>query len=406
MKKTSSCSRKAAIITNNVGCERHVQYYSTIEKYLVTNGWIIANNFDVEKVIICACGFHEFMVDKVLTTLKHLEEIEFPEKDIVIVGCLPKTHEQCLQQAFQGAVVELNNEQLLDDIFKVAIPFRKIIPPNVFLRPREWQAYQDKTFFIKISKGCLQNCSYCVINKAKGRLQSIPAEEIRKQFKFAISNGYKEIFLMGEDTLSYGVDIGTNIIVLVNSLLEMSTDVSLVFGNWHIHWLPRFAEGILSLCRRGIVKKLNIGLQHVNQELLKRMGRPINFNEVYGLLQRFRAECPDLLLSADIIVGFPGETPAMFDELMEFFEQDTVFNIVAHFGYSDVQGSRSAKFDNKVNSLLIGSRWDKLKNTLQKRSFYNSTDEADANRTAFQLSFDRDYNFCKDTYPPEFEMKE
>lgn len=406
MEKANRNVKRAAIITNNVGCERHVQYYSTIEKYLVANNWVVADNFNVEKVIICACGFHDFMVEKVLKSLKHLKEIGFAEKDVVIVGCLPKTHEQCLQQAFQGAVVELNNEHLLDDILKVSIPFCKIMPPNVFLRPRDWQAYQDKSFFIKISQGCLQNCAYCVINKAKGRLHSVPAEEIKKQFEFAISNGYSEIFLMGEDTLSYGVDIGTNIVDLVDSLLAISTDVTLMFGNWHIHWLPQFSESILSLCRRGIIKKLNIGLQHVNQELLKRMGRPIKFDEVYGILQRFRTACPDLLLSADIIVGFPGETPEMFDELVAFFEKDTVFNIVAHFGYSDVQGSRSSKFNDKVNPLLIGSRWDKLKNTLQKRSFYNSTDEADANRTAFRLSFDRDYNFCKDTFLPVLEMKE
>jgi MiaB/RimO family radical SAM methylthiotransferase len=397
--------KKVAIITNNVGCERHVQYYSTVEKYFIANNWIVSESFDVDKVIICACGFHDFMLDKVQKLLTHLATIGFPEKDIIIAGCLPKTHGQSLEQNIHGDCIELNQEHLLDGILGSSIPFRQIIPPNVFLRPRDWQAYQDETFYIKISHGCLQNCAYCVINKAKGRLQSIPAEEIKEQFKFAISKGYKEIFLMGEDTLAYGVDTGTNIIALVNSLLEISADISLLFGNWHIRWLPQYYEEILRLSKQGIIKRLSIGLQHVNETLLWKMGRPINFAEIYGILQRLHAECPDLYLSADIMVGFPGETSEMFDELIAFFEQDTVFNIVAHFGYSDVQGSLSSKFDNKVNSLLIGSRWNKLKNILQKRSFYSSTDESDVNRTAFLMSFDREYTFCKDTYSPKLETK-
>ena len=396
--KTTNATRRVAIITNNVGCERHVQYYSTLEKYLVANNWVVADSFDVEKVVICACGFHDFMLDKVLKSLKRLTETGFSEKNIVITGCLPKTHAQRLKQDFHGDLVELNQEHLLDGIFEATIPFQRISPPNVFVRPRTWQVPQDKTFFIKIAQGCLRNCTFCVITKAKGHIRSVPVEEIKKQFEFAVSNGYKEIFLMGEDTFAYGLDTGTNIIALVDSFLKISPDVSFGFGNWHSRWLPQFAEGLLRLCKMGVVKKLNIGLQHVNESLLRRMGRPIDFQEFYGILLKFRAECPELYLSADIMVGFPGETPAMFDELVAFFKKDTVFNMIAHFGYSDVQGAPSSTFDGKVDSLQVVSRWDRLKKTLGKRSFYNSIEKPDANRTSFLMSFDRDYNFCMDTY--------
>ncbi|UCE06744.1 MAG: radical SAM protein [bacterium] len=401
MSKTTSTTRRVAIITNNVGCERHVQYYSTLEKYLVANNWTVAEDFDVEKVIICACGFHDFMMDKVSKLLKRLSEIGFSEKDVIITGCLPKTHEQLLKQEFNGDLVELNQEHLLDDIIDAKIPFRSVSLPNVFVRPKTWQIPQDKTFFIKIAQGCVGHCTYCVIKKAKGHIRSVPFEEIKKQFEYATANGYKEIYLMGEDTFAWGADIGTNIIALVDSLLKISPDVSFIFGNWHSRWLSQFSEDLIRLCKMGIIKKLSIGLQHVNQFLLRRMGRAINFHEFYGILRRFRAECPDLHLSADIMVGFPGETPEMFEELVAFFEKDTVFDLVAHFGYSDVQGAPSSKFDAKVDTLQVGRRWDRLKKTLGQRSYYNAIETPETIRAVFQLSLDRDYTFCKDTYLKE-----
>jgi MiaB/RimO family radical SAM methylthiotransferase len=397
-KQLKNGSQKVAIITNNVGCERHVQYYSTLEKYCASNKWEVVNSFDADKVLICACGFHDFMVEKVSKLLNQLRESKFPEKDIVIAGCLPKTHRSFLQKEFGGEIVEFNGERRLDAILNVKIPFESIPPVNVFLRPQDWPVRQDKTFFINIGQGCLDKCAYCVINKVKGRLQSVPVEEIKKQFASAVSQGFRDIYLIGEDTFAYGVDIGTNILQLIYSLLEISSDVSFTFGNWHIRWLPKYSEGILSLCKRGIVKRLSIGLQHVNETLLRRMGRPINFDEIYGILRRFREECPDLCLYADIMVGFPGETSEMFDQLIDFFRKDTVFNIISSFGYSDVQGARSSGFDGKVNSLRVGYRWATLRQTLGKRSSYNEIDESDPNRTAFLLSFEQDYSFCKDTY--------
>ena len=401
MNKTTNVAKRAAIITNNVGCERHVQYYSTLEKYLDANSWTVAEDFDVEKVIICACGFHDFMMDKVSKLLKKLSEIGFSEKDVIITGCLPKTHEQLLKQEFNGKLVELNHEHLLDDLFDATIPFRKISLPNVFVRPQSWGIPQDKRFFIKIAQGCSGHCTYCVIKKAKGHIKSLPIEEIKKQFEYAVTNGYKEIYLMGEDTFAWGMDIDTTIIALVDSLLEITSDVSFIFGNWHSHWLPKFSEDIIRLYKIGVMKKLSIGLQHVNEFLLRRMGRSVNFSEFYDILRRFRIECPDLYLSADIMVGFPGETPEMFEELIDFFEKDKVFDLIAHFGYSDVQGAPSSKFDGKVDPLQVGRRWDRLKKTLGKRSYYNAIEEPDTDRAVFQLSLDHDYTFCKDTYLKE-----
>jgi len=391
--------KKVAIITNNVGCERHVQYYSTLEKYMVENNWTVADHFDVDKVIIAGCGFHDFMMDKVSRTLKHLlKEKGIKEENIIISACLPHTHSERLKKEFHGSLVHLDDEQILDEITSADVPFNQVVPPNIFKRPESWNIPKDENFYIKIGRGCPYNCTYCIITKAKGYIESVPVEEIKEQFTSAVKSGYKNIYLMGEDTFAYGIDQGTTIVELVDTLLKISPDVTFAFGNWYSRWLLKYEEDILRFCKMGVIKRLSIGLQHVNEELLKRMARRIDFQKFYSVLKRFRKECPDLYLTADIMVGFPGETKEMFEELVRFFEQDTVFNTITHFGYSDVEGAASASFDGKVDSLQIGVRWDKLKNTLGERSFYNSVEAPDANRTAFRESFLRDFTFCKDTF--------
>jgi len=131
------------------------------------------------------------------------------------------------------------------------------------------------------------------------------------------------------------------------------------------------------------------------------MGRRLDFPEVYGILRRFRTECPHLYLLADIIVGFPGETPEMFEELVSFFKKDTVFDMISHFGYSDVQGAPSSKLNGKVDSLQIGRRWDLLRKVLGKRSFYNAMEKSDTDRAIYLISLESDYVFCKGTYLKE-----
>jgi len=341
------------------------------------------------------------MMKKVLKLLHQLSEIGFAEENIIIVGCFPKTHEPYLKQKFHGECVELDQEHRLDEIFNAKIPFRSVSLPNVFVRPQSWQVPQDRTFYIKIEQGCVGNCTYCVIKKAKGQTRSVPFEEIKKQYECAIQSGYREISLMGEDTFSYGIDLGTNIIWLVDSLLNISPDISLRFGNWHSRWLPQFSEDMLRFCKMGVIKRLHIGLQHVNEWLLRRMGRPLDFPEFYGILRRFRTECPHLYLLADIIVGFPGETPEMFEELVSFFKKDTVFDMISHFGYSDVQGAPSSKLNGKVDSLQIGRRWDLLRKVLGKRSFYNAMEKSDTDRAIYLISLESDYVFCKGTYLKE-----
>ncbi|MCK5055782.1 MAG: radical SAM protein [Candidatus Aminicenantes bacterium] len=397
--------KKAAIVTNNVNCERHIQYYSHIEKYFKSNGWIIAEDFNVDKVIICCCGFHDVMHEKVLRTIEELKTIHFLESNIIIMGCQTKTHEPELIKNLAVKLINFDREEMLDEIINAQIPFAEITPNNIF-RPHKLCKIDEKNeyFHIKIARGCLRQCTFCVINKAKGYINSTPKEEILRQFRKAVERGNRRIYLMGEDTLAYGIDIDTDIIELTESLLAIDAHVELNFGSLHIRWLQKYASGILSLCKRGIVKELHVGLQHINDQLLKRMGRPCVFSEIYEIIKTLKKECAHLFLETDILVGFPGETEEMFAELVEFFKQDRCFDNVRHFGFSDVRGAPSYKFEDKLSPHEVVVRWERFDKILRERSSNYKAESVRPSDVAFQLTHERDYIFCKDTFQDEVEQ--
>jgi ribosomal protein S12 methylthiotransferase len=408
MKKNHEITKKkVAIITNNIHCERHTQYFSTIEKYFKFNGLEIAEDFHVKKIIICGCGFHDAMYEKIKRTLDEIRKVNFLEKNIIIMACLPKTQEVNLKKDFSGQVIELDHEELLDDLIGAKIPFKDMRPVNVF-RIHEKCAggnNENQMFHIKISRGCLRQCTFCIINKAKGELCSVPLQEIIEQAKKAIKIGKKKLFFMGEDTFAYGIDIDTNIIELIEKVRSLNADIELYFGYLHIRWLNKYCKEILSLCKRRVLNELHIGLQHVNEKLLKEMGRPVVFSETYENICKIKEARPDLYMVADILVGFPGETDEMFNELVEFFKKDKCFNKVKHFGYSDVKGSVSSTFKDKVPAEIITQRWDQLDQILGQRSYSSEANESRIDNETFRITRFDDYSFCKDTYDEELEGK-
>jgi ribosomal protein S12 methylthiotransferase len=392
--------KRAAIVTNNIHCERHVQYFSTIEKYFRSNGWEIAEDFNVHKIIICACGFHDAMYEKIKRTLERLKETYFLEKNIIIMACLTKTHRMDLEKHFNGQIIEYHQEELLDNIIHAKVPFKEIRLVNMYkiYEKCDHGNIENKRFYIKISEGCLRKCTFCVINKAKGYIRSVPFDKIAGQVKMAIECGRKEIFLMGEDTFAYGIDIGTDIIELVKKLKALDPTIDFYFGYLHIRWLKKYSKEILAFCKQGVLKELHIGLQHVNDEILRRMGRPQVFSEIYDIICTIKRECPWIYMVSDILVGFPGETDEMFTQLVEFFKKDKCFNKVKHFGYSDVKGALSAEFSDKVSPEIITSRWDYLDKILGVRAYSNQLQEPRIDNETFRITRFDDYSFCKDTF--------
>jgi ribosomal protein S12 methylthiotransferase len=396
----SSTKKKVLIVTNNQDCKGHVQYIAAVEKYFIKNGWDVVGGFaGFDAVVICACGYHEAQYRKVLRIVDKFVSMNFPEKDIFILGCLPGTHDNQIRQAFRGTTVTFGDERILDEVVAARVPFERIDDENVLSLCDKDENIIERTFYIRIATGCLGECTFCVIKRAKGRLRSFPSDRVQSQYKKASGLGFRKVELIGEDTFAYGLDIGTNIIELIESLLEIDDDMEILFDQLDMKWLLKYSSKIMSLCKRGVFKRLGIGMQHNNEWLLRRMGRNVDFDRVYEVLKKLKQENPTLYIAADILVGFPGETRDMFDQLVEFLRKDTTIDSIKHAGYSDNKNAPSYTHADKVDSLEIAERWNYIKDTLKEKCLYNYSDSPISNEgAAYQKSFNEELIICKNTF--------
>ncbi len=404
MNKENTLNKTVSILTNNVHCERHVQYYSTIEKYFRINGWTVVDNYESDLVVFCACGFIDSMYERIEKALVVLKSEYFLEKNTVILGCLPKTHESDLKSKFKGHVIEYHKEDELDLLVKADVLFKEVENVHVFRRNflAEPNRYNEN-FHIKISEGCLRKCTFCVINKVKGYIKSYPKEEILRQVKEAMKIDNPNIMLMGEDTFAYGIDVDTNIIELIREIKASEPKVNLSFGYLHIQWLVKYHEEIIALCKEGLINHLHIGLQHICNPVLLKMGRGTDFKEAYKVICAIKKEIPDFEFGADIMVGFPGETKENFEELIEFFKNDKCFVKIQHFGYSDVKGAPSSQYKDKVPALEIVERWEALNEVLGMRAYSNELNESKIDDITFSATRFEELFSCKDTFFEDVE---
>ncbi len=360
--------KTVSIITNNVECDQLTSYYSKIEKYFIANGWEVVKSFDADLAVFAACGTVDFLHDVIKDALAERMEKKKTYSSTIIMGCQAITYEKEFNEFFDGEMIKYGQEDKLDNLINASIKFNEIKTSHVFNAPNQKRNNDtNKLFTIIISSGCLKKCTYCQIHRAHGYINSKSIEEIKKEFTVALQNGYKHIVLAGTDTSVYGYDINTNILTLMDSLLEIDDSVKLYVDNLNPMRLAEFKEGLYRLAKRNVFDYIHIPLQHVNNDVLKRMGRVADFEEVYGIIKELKAIAPDIVLFTDVITGFPGETEEHFNDLLEFVKNDNCFYHNYINEYCEVESAPSSKMDNKIDSDLRSERWHKLLHEFELR---------------------------------------
>ncbi|MWX36141.1 30S ribosomal protein S12 methylthiotransferase RimO, partial [Francisella tularensis] len=227
--------------------------------------------------------------------------------------------------------------------------FVSLVPPQgIKLTPRHYS-------YLKISEGCNNTCTFCIIPDIRGKLKSRSIDNIMKEAEKLKNAGVKELLVISQDTSAYGVDIKyksgiwnnkeyqSNIIDLATALgdLDMWTRLHYVYPYPHVDKIvPLMAQG-------KILPYLDVSLQHSSPEVLKRMKRPAHTQKTLDRINKWRDICPDITISSTFIVGFPGETEADFKHLLDFAEKAQL-DRVGCFKYSEVEGAKANQFDNLI----------------------------------------------------------
>src|ERR1700755_415316 len=306
----------------SLGCPKALVDSERILTHLRSEGYEVSPSYNTADVVVVnTCGFIDSAVDESLDAIG--EALEQNGK-VIVTGCLGARPERILER--HPRVLKVTGPHAYEDVLNAVHehlppqhdPFFDLVPPQgIRLTPRHYA-------YLKISEGCNNKCSFCIIPAMRGKLASRPIDEVLREGERLVKAGVKELLVISQDTSAYGADIRyragtwreqsyeTRFIDLARGLGSLGAWVRLhyVYPYPHVDALvPLMAEGL-------ILPYLDIPFQHASPKVLKAMRRPAAQAKTLERLAHGRALCPDIAIRSTFIVGFPGETEDDFEELL------------------------------------------------------------------------------------------
>ncbi len=357
----------------NLGCSKNQVDSEIMLGLLLANGFeLTADAEKAEVVIINTCGFiEEAKQESINAIIEHgLLKQSGSCRVLIAAGCLAQRYQGELLKELPelDAVVGTGEFGKIADICRDLLAPKKrhqrlwiSQPPYLYddLAPRLRLGARHSAY-IKIAEGCNRNCAFCAIPLMRGKQRSRPIASIVEEARRLADEGVKELNLISQDTLNYGVDLG-----LRHGLTALLRELVTVKG---LRWIRPFylypqqvSDELLDLYagEETIAKYIDMPLQHINDAMLKAMHRLGDRAAIERLVERIRTRVPGAAFRTAFIVGFPGETDAAFDELKAFVEQ-AQFDRVAVFCYSDEEGTPAAELSDKVDRSAMEDRRNEL----------------------------------------------
>ncbi|MCX7917582.1 MAG: 30S ribosomal protein S12 methylthiotransferase RimO [bacterium] len=331
----------------SLGCPKNLFDSEQLLALFIQEGFTIANSIEkADFIIINTCGF---IKDAVKESTEYIKYLIRKNKKIIIWGCLVQREREKLLRFknIKGIVGVGDPKEVLNVIREEGEKIVKV-KENCFTEIKEYPRLIT-TFpyaYIKISDGCNNFCSYCLIPKLRGELRSRKIKDILKEAENIEKIGFKEIILVAQDTTNYGKDLkdGSNIIKLLEELEKFNFEWIRVMYMHPAHLNDQIIEKIGE--SKKICKYFDIPIQHVSPNILKKMNRPII--NLYELIEKIRKKVPYSVIRTTFIVGFPGESQDDFNSLLCFIEKMKIER-VGFFKYSREKGTPSYNFPNQID---------------------------------------------------------
>ena len=352
--------KKNRIDVITLGCSKNLVDSERLLKRFKDLGYEVAHdsdNVEGEIVVINTCGFIGDAKEESINTILQFCDAKKHKKikRLYVMGCLS-------QRYFD----DLNTEIPEVDKFYGKFDWENLISDLELTKPST--AIYDRVIttpshhaYIKISEGCNRFCAFCAIPLITGRHKSRPIDEIIAEVKMLVQRGVKEFNVIAQDLSSYGLDIDGTL-----KLPELIDSMAQIPGvKWirlHYAYPTQFPYEILKVMRKheNVCKYLDIALQHISTKVLSNMRRHIDKEETYALLQKIRSEVPGINIRTTLMVGFPGEGEAEFEELKEFVKKAR-FERMGAFAYSEEDGTFAAQhYEDTIPDDIKQSRLDEI----------------------------------------------
>jgi ribosomal protein S12 methylthiotransferase len=359
----SQASPKIGFVS--LGCPKALVDSERILTQLKVEGYEIVPSYQAaDAVVVNTCGFIDAAVQE---SLDAIGEALHENGKVIVTGCLGKRAE-LIREAYPE-VLSISGPQDYASVMgavHTALPPQRnplldIIPDTgIKLTPKHYA-------YLKISEGCNHRCSFCIIPSMRGDLVSRPVDQVLLEAERLVKGGVKELLVISQDTSAYGVDLKyaerewrgkayrTRMTELCQGLSELGawTRLHYVYPYPHVdEVMPLMAEG-------KILPYLDIPFQHASPRILKLMKRPGNIDRTLERIRSWRAAVPELTLRSTFIVGFPGETDAEFEELLDFLREAQLDRVGA-FAYSPVEGAKANELPGAVSEELKEDRLERF----------------------------------------------
>ena len=351
----------------SLGCKVNSYETQAVANQLVSLGYKqVAYKGKADVVIINTCSVTATADQK---SRQHIRKfiIQYPDAIVVVMGCYSQGNYEFINKSMQPAILlgtDYRNEipTLIEQYKKTKERIVKINPDRNKISYNEFGviAYSENVrAYLKIQDGCDNFCTYCIVPYRRGKMRSRAKEEVIKEAKYLIEKGYKEIVLTGIHVGGYGKDLeGVSFSDLVDELTSLECLESLRISSIEESEID---EKLISLykTRKNLAPHIHIPLQSGSTEILKKMNRKYTAEEFIKKLQSLRRALPDVAISSDVIVGFPGETDANFKETYDLIVKADI-NMLHVFPYSVREGTVAAKMDNQISPEVKKERSDIL----------------------------------------------
>jgi ribosomal protein S12 methylthiotransferase len=349
----------------SLGCPKALVDSERIITRLRAEGYALTREHKgADMVIVNTCGFLDSAQEE---SLEAIGDALAENGKVIVTGCMGAEPEKITERYRNVFAITgpQQYESVLDAVHRAAPPkhdpFLDLVPPQgIKLTPRHYA-------YLKISEGCNNRCTFCIIPKLRGDLVSRPAGDVLREAEKLVAAGVKELLVISQDTSAYGVDIKYAASKWQDrevraKFLDLARELG-TLGAWvRLHYVypyPHVDEVIGLMADGKLLPYLDIPFQHASPEVLKRMKRPAAQEKTLGRIARWREQCPDLTLRSTFIVGFPGETEQDFDMLLEWLDEASL-DRVGCFKYEPVRGAPANDLADPVPADVVEDRWHRF----------------------------------------------
>ena len=357
----------------SLGCSKNlVVTEEIIGLFKKHNYEIVGDSADAEMILINTCGFIESAKDEGIQTILEMADYKDDKcKYLIVTGCLVERYEEELRK-------ELPEVDLFVSIKDYDKLWKKI---ELLVSGKENEdklSYKHRLLttgdimaYLKIAEGCSNYCTYCAIPYIQGKYISRKYEDILDEAKTLASKGIQELVVIAQDTTKYGLDLYGK-----SRLAELLEDLCKINGIKWIRFLYSYPESIddelIQVVKRNdkICKYFDLPIQHISDNVLKRMNRKSDGNTIRNLIYKLRTEIPNVILRTTLITGFPGESEDNFNELCEFVKESK-FDRLGAFAYSAEDGTPAARFKDQIDEEIKNNRRDIIMEIQQNVSLNN-----------------------------------